>query len=194
MCARIVDVVLVVIPSPKSQNRFVIVPVELSVKLTVTGQKPLVGLAWKLASGIVAPVPVTVLVELPALLVRKTTLLLKTPLATGANWITTLVEVWPDRLNELPATTLKTLSTLTTALLMVTSPRFVATKLVWALAPTATVPKSKPAGETASCAGARPVPLSALVELPPLAVRKTTLLLKTPAATGVNWITTLVEL
>src|SRR6266446_3192376 len=168
MCARIVDVVLVVIPSPKSQNRFVIVPVELSVKLTVTGQKPLVGLAWKLASGIVAPVPVTALVELPALLVRKTTLLLKTPSPPGANWITTLVELWPDRLNELPATTLKTLSTLTTALLMVTSPRFVATKLAWALAPTATAPKSRPAGETASCAGASPSPPRALVESPPL--------------------------
>src|SRR6266404_7161198 len=194
MCAIIVDVVLVVRPSPKSQNRFVIVPVELSVKLTVTGQKPLVGLAWKLASGIVAPVPITLFVEIPALVVRKTTLLLKTPFATGANWITTLVEVWPDRLNELPAAVLKTLSTVTTALLRVTSPRFVATKLVWALAPTAIVPKSKAAGETASCAGASPVPLTALVELPALAVVKTRLLLKTPAATGANWITTLVEL
>ena len=83
----------VVEPSPKSQNRLVIVPLELSVKLTVSGQKPVVGLAWKLASGIVVPVPVTLLVALPALSVRKTTLLLKTPSALGANWITTLVEL-----------------------------------------------------------------------------------------------------
>src|SRR6267378_1026073 len=185
MCARSVDVVLVVIPSPKSQNRFVIVPVELSVKLTVTGQKPLVGLAWKLASGIVAPVPVTVLVELPALLVRKTTLLLKTPFAPGANWITTLVEVWPDRLNELPATTLKTLSTLTTALLMVMSPRFVTTKLAWALAPTTTRPKSSPEGETASCAGASPTPLSALVGPPSLPLKNAGPL-NLPACVGVK--------
>src|SRR5229473_947806 len=79
-------------PSPKSQNRLVIVPAELSVKLTVNGQNPLVGLARKLACGIVAPAPVTGLVELPSLAVRKTTLLLKNPSATGANWITTLVE------------------------------------------------------------------------------------------------------
>ena len=82
-----------VAPSPKSQNRLVIVPAELSVKLTISGQKPFVGSAWKLACGTLAPVPVTELVEVPSLAVRKTTLLLKNPSAPGANWITTLVEL-----------------------------------------------------------------------------------------------------
>ena len=68
-------------------------PAELSVKLTISGQKPFVGFARKLACGTLAPVPVTGLVELPSLAVRKITLLLKNPSAAGANWITTLVEL-----------------------------------------------------------------------------------------------------
>src|SRR5215831_2582397 len=44
---KFVAVVLVVIPFPKSQNRFVIVPVEKSLKLTVSGAWPLVGVAEK---------------------------------------------------------------------------------------------------------------------------------------------------
>ena len=35
------------VPSPKSQNLLVIVPVELSVKLTIKGFNPLVGVALK---------------------------------------------------------------------------------------------------------------------------------------------------
>src|ERR1041385_7062408 len=44
-------VILVVPPSPKSQNRFVMKPVEVSVKVTVSGSPPLVGLAVKPADG-----------------------------------------------------------------------------------------------------------------------------------------------
>ena len=60
--------VLVVEPSPKSQNRLVILPFDWSVKLTVSGFKPPVGLAVKLATRGTTPAPVTGLVLLPLLL------------------------------------------------------------------------------------------------------------------------------
>src|ERR1039457_3603241 len=41
--------------SPKSQNQFVIVPVEVSVKVTTKGSVPLVGVPLKLATGGRAP-------------------------------------------------------------------------------------------------------------------------------------------
>src|SRR5258708_21438983 len=44
-CETVVALVLVVAPSPKSQNRLVMSPVELSVKLTFKGLRPLVGVA-----------------------------------------------------------------------------------------------------------------------------------------------------
>ena len=61
---------MVVVPSLKSQNRLVMVPLEVSVKETLNGLRPLVGLALKAASGSRAPLPVKVLVELPPLLVN----------------------------------------------------------------------------------------------------------------------------
>ena len=66
--------VFVLEPSPKSQNRLVMLPVDWSMKLTVSGFKPWVGLAEKLATrgGGTTPVPVTGLVVLPALLVKIT--------------------------------------------------------------------------------------------------------------------------
>src|ERR1700716_845822 len=90
---KLVRAVLVVEPSPKSQKRLVIVPVELSVKLTLRGLRPLVGLPVKLAVGTTAPVPVTVLVLLPPLLV-KTTTLLKLPALAGLK-VTCTWPVWP---------------------------------------------------------------------------------------------------
>ena len=42
--------VLVVLPSPKSQKTLLMVPVELLTKFTVSGQKPLVGLPLKPAT------------------------------------------------------------------------------------------------------------------------------------------------
>src|SRR5712664_1565683 len=97
---------LVVVPSPKSQNRFVIVPVELSVKLTVKGRTPLVGLPTKLATGTMAPVPMTGLVLLPPLLVHTNTLL-KLAALVGAKRTATLVEPKPARLNGVPELMLK---------------------------------------------------------------------------------------
>src|SRR5713101_3833320 len=154
MCEKVVAVVLVVELSPKSQNRLVMVPLELSVKLTVSGLGPLVGLPLKLAAGATAPVPVSALVLLPALLLLTTTTLLK---------VAALIVARP--------------------LLSAAPPWLVIAKLAWALEPTATVPKSRPAGETPSWAGVKPLPVTVLTELPPLLV-KTTTLLKLPAAVG----------
>src|SRR3989442_11440961 len=99
MCEKVVAVVLVVELSPKSQNRLVIVPLELSVKLTVSGLSPLVGLPLKLAAGATAPVPVSALVLLPSLAVLTTTTLLKLPALPGAKRTTTFLEAKPAKLN-----------------------------------------------------------------------------------------------
>ena len=85
--------VFVVPPSPNVQDRFVIVPVELSVNFTASDTMPVVGVPLKLADGMVAPEPMTVLVELPPLL-AKTTEFVKLPTATGLN-ATLTVPVWP---------------------------------------------------------------------------------------------------
>src|SRR5216684_352349 len=95
-------VVLVVELSPKSQNRLVMVPVELSVKLTVNGLRPLVGSPLKLATGMIAPVPVRALVLPPPLSVLNTTTLLKVEGLPGAKRTTTLVEPKPARLKGVP--------------------------------------------------------------------------------------------
>src|ERR1035437_2070660 len=94
----LVAVVLVVFPSPKSQNRLVIVPLELSVNVTASGAAPLVGVPVKLATGTIAPVPLTVLVATPPLAVANVTLLVNAPALTGANCTTTLVEPKPATL------------------------------------------------------------------------------------------------
>ena len=49
MCSTLVAAVLLVPPSPKLQNRLLMVPLELSVKVTVNGVAPLVGLALNAA-------------------------------------------------------------------------------------------------------------------------------------------------
>src|SRR5258708_1560544 len=127
---------LVLVLSPKSQERLVIVPVELSTKFTIKGAAPDVGLPLKFAVSIITPLPLTVFVKLPALAVLKRTLALKTPSAVGANWMTTLVEPCPGRLKALLPTTLKgPLPTVTTALLTSKSPRFVTVKLAWVVVP-----------------------------------------------------------
>src|SRR5437870_9255112 len=101
----VVALVVSVAVSPKLQNRFVIVPVELSVNVTVSGAAPLVGAAANTATGTTAPVPVTVLVELPPLAVVKMTLLVKPPAVSGLNCTVTLVvppadtsKLVPDRI------------------------------------------------------------------------------------------------
>src|SRR6266567_6584713 len=185
---KVVAVVLVVELSPKSQNRLVMVPVELSVKLTVSGLTPLVGLPLKPAAGATAPVPVSALVLLPALAVLTTTTLLKVAALPGAKLTTRLVEPKPGRLKGVPETMVNPGEPgliVAKPLLSSAPPWLVITKLAWALEPTATVPKLRLAGETPSCAGVRPLPVTVLAELPPLLV-KTTTLLKLPALVGLK--------
>src|SRR5229473_4869892 len=179
-------VVLVVELSPKSQNRVVIVPLELSVKLTVSGLRPLVGLPLKLAAGATAPVPVSALVLLPSLAVLTTTTLLKAAALPGAKLTTRLVEPKPARLKGVPEIMVKGPPLIVARpLLSAAPPWLVITKLAWALEPTAIVPKLRLPGETPSWAGVRPEPVTLLVELPPLLV-KTTTLLKLPALAGLK--------
>src|SRR6266567_60331 len=186
MWLKLVAVVLVVELSPKSQNRLVMVPLELSVKLTVSGLRPLVGLPLKLAAGATAPVPVSALVLLPALPLLTTTTLLKVVALPGAKRTTRLVEPKAARPKGVPERIVKG-SPLIVAkpLLSAAPPWLVITKLAWALEPTATVPKSRLPGETPSWAGVRPLPVTVLAELPPLLV-KTTTLLKLPALAGLK--------
>src|SRR5437867_2699074 len=149
--------------SPKSQNRLVMVPVELSVKLTVNGLSPLVGLPLKLATGTSAPVPVSALVLLPPLSVLNTTTLLKLAALPGAKLTTTFVEAKPARLKGVPETMLNPGEPgliIAKPLVSATPPWLVSTKLAWALEPTSTVPKLRLAGETPSCAGVRPLPVT----------------------------------
>src|SRR6266700_3359457 len=179
VCEKVVALVLVVELSPKSQNRVVMVPLELSVKLTVSGLSPLVGLPLKLAPGATAPVPVSAFVLLPPLPLLTTTTLLKVATLPGAKRTTRLVELKPARLKGVPERIVKGPP------LIVAPPWLVITKLAWALEPTATVPKLRLPGETPSWAGVRPEPVTVLAELPPLLV-KTTTLLKLPALVGLK--------
>ena len=94
---------MIVEPSPKSQNRLVIVPAELSVNETLNGFKPLTGLPIKAAFGSKAPTPVMAFVLLPPSL-RTTTTLLKLPAFVGAKTNTRLVEVKPGRSKSVPET------------------------------------------------------------------------------------------
>src|SRR5881396_723609 len=162
------------------------VPLELSLKLTVSGLRPLVGLPLKLAAGATAPVPVSELVLLPALLLLITTTLLKVAALVGAKRTTTLVEPKPARLKGVPETMVKGPPLIVARpLLSAAPPWLVIAKLAWALEPTATVPKLRLPGETPSWAGVRPLPVTVLAELPPLLV-KTTTLLKLPALAGLK--------
>ena len=96
VCEKAVTVVLVVEPSPKSQKRLVIVPVEISEKPTTKGFGPLAGLPVKLACGSAAPTPVRALVLLPPSL-RTMTTLLKLPAVVGPKTNARLVELKPGR-------------------------------------------------------------------------------------------------
>src|SRR5258707_6317643 len=144
MCITLEAWVLVVEPSPKSQNRLVIVPLEVSLKLTASGQKPLVGSALKPASGTKAPLPLTALVLLPALPVAMTTTLLKGLASVGAKLTIMFVEPDPARLKDAPERMVNGPTSMEALPAVKASwPALVATKLACALEPTATVPKSK---------------------------------------------------
>src|SRR5207249_7208573 len=108
----------------------------------------------------------------------------------GAKRTTRLVEPKPGRLKGVPERMLKCAGLVAVPLVIDAPPRFVSTKLACALEPTATVPKSKLDGATANSPGVKPLPVTALVLLPPLLV-KATPLLKLPAVTGVKLTATL---
>src|SRR6266446_2585108 len=106
MCGKPVAAVFVLEPSPKSQNRFVASPVDVSVKFTVSGFKPWVGLAEKLAASGTKPTPVIALVLFPPSLaiVMK---LLELPPLLGLNLTTRLVEPAGGRVKGVPEMILK---------------------------------------------------------------------------------------
>ena len=121
---------MLVVPSPKSQNRLVMVPVELSVKVTPKDHDPLRGLAVNAAAGTCAPMPVTEFVRLGPLLVRKVRRLLKLPVLVGVKLTRTLVELWPGRVKAAGESRLKgPAPILRTTLVTTTLPTFLATKL-----------------------------------------------------------------
>src|ERR1700729_3673203 len=93
--------VFVVPPSPKVHNRFVMVPVDVSVKMTPNGARPAVGLPLKLGVGTIAPVPVRAFVAPPPLLV-KITWPVKLPALAGVKLTTTFAEPRAATLNGLP--------------------------------------------------------------------------------------------
>src|SRR5258708_30613153 len=178
--------VLTAAPSPKSQNRLVIGPVELSVKVTLSGVRPVVGLPVKFAVGASAPVPVRVLVILPPLPVVKISLFVKLAALVGAKRTTRLVAPKPGKAKGVPETIVNGPPlTVATPLVSAALPRLVTNKPAWALAPTARGPKSSRDGATANRAGGRPVPVTLLLLLPPLLV-KTTWLLKVAALVGLK--------
>src|SRR5712692_6767551 len=178
--------VLMVAPSPKSQKRLVIVPLELSVKETLSGLRPVVGLPVKFAVGASAPEPVRVLVLLPPLPVVTISLFVKLAALVGAKRTTRLVPPKPGKAKGVPETIVNGPPlTVATPLVSAAPPRLVTTKLAWVLAPTATMPKSSLGGATASWAGVRPAPVTLLLLLPPLLV-KTTRLLKAAALVGLK--------
>ena len=86
-------------PSPKFQERLVIVPVEVSENVTVRGSNPAVGFAVKAPIGICAPIPVTELDRLGPLLAKKVTWLVNGPTLTGVNRTETFVELNAGRVN-----------------------------------------------------------------------------------------------
>ena len=175
--------VLVVEPSPKSQNRLVMVPEEESVKVTVKGLRPLVGVALKAAMGMTAPMPVTMLVLLPKA-ERKRTTLLKLPALGGVNWMVVTSVPNPGKPNSDEDRLLNGPALIATTPLSKGEPPWLKrVKLACALEPTAITPKSIEGGNVANCGGVKPFPVTLLVKLPPLLVKVTTLL-KLPALFG----------
>src|SRR5438309_513068 len=105
------------------------VPIDVSLKLTVSGRTPLVGLPVKLAAGTTAPAPLIRLLLLPAVVV-KTTVLVKLPVLVGANRTTMLLEPKPGTLKSVPDTMLKPKPvTEALPLVMGAPPRLFTTKL-----------------------------------------------------------------
>src|ERR1017187_2794708 len=145
--ATVVFSVFVVPPSPNVQDRFVIVPVDVSVNVTSNGTRPLVGVPLKLAMGMVAPAPITGFVESP-MFVAKTTLSVKLPVIAGVKLTTTFVELRVATENGLPETIENGAPPTTAVPLSVTPLPLVTTKLSCAVVPVRIAPKSRLAGVT----------------------------------------------
>ena len=160
-------------------------------KITVSGKVPFVGLAEKLATGTMAPLPITLLVTLPPLPETNTILVLKVPAVAGANCTTTLVVPKPPSVKLLPDGILNGWIVLTTPFVTVAPPRLVTTNVCNALDPTATQPKSQFVEVTRICPGVCPIPFTEFVKFVPLP-EKTTFVTNVPSAVGVKLTTTLV--
>src|SRR5439155_619442 len=129
------------------------VPLELSLKLTVSGLRPLVGLPLKPAAGASAPVPASELVLLPSLAVLKTTTLLKLPALVGLK-ATCTCPVWPGgRLKGLPPAMAKG-SVALTAPVSVRPPPLTTWKLSVLVWPITTAPKLRLVGLSVNNGGA----------------------------------------
>src|ERR1017187_4175403 len=139
--------VFVVPPSPNVQDRFVIVPVDVSVNVTRNGTRPLVGVPLKLATGTVAPAPITGFVVLP-IFVAKTTLSVKPPALTGTKRTTTFVDLRLATVNGVPETIENGAPPTTAVPLRDTPLPLVTAKLSCAVVPVRIVPKSWLAGVT----------------------------------------------
>src|SRR5262249_10707523 len=142
-------------PSPKYQLRFVMVPVDRSVRVTVKGTSPLVGVAVKPACGSSAPIPDTIFVLLPALEVRITTVFVNAAAFVVVKLITRLVDPKLGRRKKGVPDTIANGPPVTVAvpLEMAAPPRFVTAKLACTLWPavTSAIPKSSTPGRTPSC-------------------------------------------
>ena len=91
--------------------------------------------------------------------------------------MTTFVDPKPGRLKGVPETIVNGPPLdVTVPLLRADPPRLVTVKLACAVEPAAIVPKFILGGETKSCAGVKPAPVTVFRLLPPLLVNTTTLL------------------
>ena len=151
---------LVTAPSPKLQNRVLIVPVEVSVKVTTNGATPLVTSAEKAAAGTTAPLPVTGLVADPPLAVVTTTGLVNPPTVTGANCTVTLVEPPTGTVKVAPVRMLYGAPTVAVPLVTGVPPLLETTKTSCELPPVASVPKSKAPGLMAIWPAVTPTPVT----------------------------------
>ncbi len=166
--------------------RFVIVPVEVSVNVTTNATVPVVGVAVNDAVGGCAPVPMTMLEELPPLAVLNATRLVKLATVTGANCTVTFVEPPAGNVNGLPET-IEYGPPVAAAVPLVTvlPPVLVTVNTRCELEPVATVPKFNVLGVTTICPGNTPMPLRPLVETPPLLLN-TTFVVNVPGVTGMK--------
>jgi hypothetical protein len=159
-------------------------PVLVTVKLwsaelpTVTEPKSTGPAGLTARAGAVSPVPVTVRLKLPPLLVKETVRLAE-PAAVGLKRTDTVALASAPRLKEPPETTLKGLAVLTVPV-RVPPPVLVTVKLWSVEPPTVTEPKStEPAGLTARAGSGCtvpvpvPVPVTAGEAEPPLLAKET---------------------